>query len=88
MTSDLAWGSIADLTAMLLDGRVSAAEFLDAELGRIGALANSLPAGLDRSGLPIGIRLGAARWRDSRGAAIARAAEPIAGGFVRPPAFA
>jgi len=52
-----------------------------------GQPAISLPAGLDVGGLPIGIQLAARRWHDAELLAVARAIEPVAGGFLRPPAF-
>ncbi|HEX5589973.1 MAG TPA: amidase [Candidatus Limnocylindrales bacterium] len=52
-----------------------------------GQPAISLPAGLDGRGLPIGIQLVARRWHDAELLAVARAVEPVAGGFRPPPAF-
>jgi len=52
-----------------------------------GQPAISLPAGLDARGLPIGIQLVARRWRDAELLAVARAVEPVTGGFRRPPVF-
>jgi amidase len=52
-----------------------------------GAPAIGLPAGLDVAGLPIGIQLVGRRWRDGELLATARAVEPVAGGFQRPPAL-
>jgi amidase len=52
-----------------------------------GAPAISLPAGVDGGGLPIGVQLVARRWRDAELLAVARAVEPVAGGFRRPPEF-
>jgi len=44
MSSDLAWGSIADLTAMLSEGHVSSAELLEAQLERIEHINPALNA--------------------------------------------
>lgn len=51
----------------------------------LGAPAISLPAGMDDDGLPVGVQLASARWSDEHLLAIARAVEPIAGGFRAPP---
>jgi amidase len=53
-----------------------------------GGPALSLPAGMDRDGLPIGVQLIAGRWRDEWLLAVAKRIEPLVGGFARPPRLA
>lgn len=52
-----------------------------------GHPALSLPCGLDRYGLPIGLQLVGKRWSESRLLGIAKAIEPLTGGFSRPPGY-
>lgn len=52
-----------------------------------GHPALSLPCGQDRDGLPIGLQLVGARWSEARLLGIARAIEPVTGGFRRPPGY-
>ncbi|MES0067367.1 amidase [Mesorhizobium sp. M0074] len=52
-----------------------------------GHPALSLPCGQDSNGLPIGLQLVGKRWSESRLLGIARAIEPLAGGFRRPPGY-
>ncbi|MER8382553.1 amidase [Mesorhizobium sp. M1399] len=52
-----------------------------------GHPALSLPRGQDSNGLPIGLQLVGKRWSESRLLGIARAIEPLAGGFRRPPGY-
>ena len=52
-----------------------------------GHPALSLPCGQDRDGLPIGLQLVGARWSEARLLGIARAIEPLTGGFRRPPGY-
>ncbi|RJT42698.1 amidase [Mesorhizobium waimense] len=49
--------------------------------------ALSLPCGQDRDGLPIGLQLVGKRWSESRLLGIAKAIEPLTGGFRRPPNY-
>jgi amidase len=52
-----------------------------------GNPAISLPCGLDRNGLPIGVQLVGKRWSESRLLAIAQIISAIGGEFRRPPGF-
>ncbi|MER8524400.1 amidase family protein [Mesorhizobium sp. M0644] len=52
-----------------------------------GHPALSLPCGQDSNGLPIGLQLVGKRWSESRLLGIARAIDPLAGGFRRPPGY-
>jgi amidase len=52
-----------------------------------GHPALSMPCGLDGAGLPIGLQLVGKRWSESRLLGIARAIEPLTGGFRRPPGY-
>ncbi|MET2829027.1 amidase [Mesorhizobium shangrilense] len=52
-----------------------------------GHPALALPCGLDSDGLPIGLQLVGKRWSESWLLCIARAIEPLAGGFRRPPGY-
>ncbi|RUX96428.1 MULTISPECIES: amidase [unclassified Mesorhizobium] len=52
-----------------------------------GHPALSIPCGLDSAGLPIGLQLVGRRWSEERLLGIARAIEPLAGGFRRPPSY-
>lgn len=52
-----------------------------------GHPALSLPCGQDRDGLPIGLQLVGKRWSESRLLGIAKAIEPLTGGFRRPPNY-
>ncbi|MBB6413425.1 amidase [Mesorhizobium sangaii] len=52
-----------------------------------GHPALSLPCGQDSDGLPIGLQLVGKRWSESRLLGIARAIEPLTGGFRRPPGY-
>lgn len=52
-----------------------------------GHPALSMPCGQDRDDLPIGLQLVGKRWSESRLLGIARAIEPLAGGFRRPPGY-
>lgn len=52
-----------------------------------GHPALTLPCGQDRDGLPIGLQLVGKRWSESRLLGIARAIEPLTGGFRRPPGY-
>ncbi|WP_095082696.1 amidase [Mesorhizobium sophorae] len=52
-----------------------------------GHPALSLPCGQDRDGLPIGLQLVGKRWSESRLLGVAKAIEPLAGGFRRPPGY-
>jgi len=40
-----------------------------------------LPAGLSADGLPVGVQLAGARWRDEELLAAARAVDAVVGGF-------
>ncbi|MBZ9673279.1 amidase [Mesorhizobium sp. ES1-3] len=77
-------------TAIKVDGKDRSYWMLPA----YGALFNysghpalSMPCGQDSDGLPIGLQLVGKRWSESRLLAIARAMEPLAGGFRRPPGY-
>uniref|UniRef100_UPI0010A97868 amidase n=2 Tax=Mesorhizobium TaxID=68287 RepID=UPI0010A97868 len=52
-----------------------------------GHPALSMPCGLDSAGLPVGLQLVGRRWSEARLLGIARAIEPLTGGFRRPPAY-
>ncbi|ESY74439.1 amidase [Mesorhizobium sp. M0051] len=52
-----------------------------------GHPALSMPCGLGSAGLPVGLQLVGKRWSESRLLGIARAIEPLAGGFRRPPGY-
>ncbi|PWJ90888.1 amidase [Mesorhizobium loti] len=52
-----------------------------------GHPALSIPCGLDSAGLPIGLQLVGRRWSEERLLGIAKAIEPLAGGFRRPPSY-
>ncbi|MER9600608.1 amidase [Mesorhizobium sp. M0239] len=52
-----------------------------------GHPALSMPCGQDSTGLPIGLQLVGKRWSESRLLGIAKAIEPLTGGFRRPPAY-
>ncbi|MER9890859.1 amidase [Mesorhizobium sp. M0119] len=52
-----------------------------------GHPALSLPFGQDGNGLPIGLQLVGKRWSESRLLGIAKAIEPLTGGFRRPPGY-
>lgn len=52
-----------------------------------GHPALSLPCGQDSDGLPIGLQLVGKRWSESRLLGIAKAIEPLTGGFRRPPGY-
>ncbi|MER9240353.1 amidase [Mesorhizobium sp. M0633] len=52
-----------------------------------GHPALSLPCGQDSNGLPIGLQIVGKRWSESRLLGIARAIDPLAGGFRRPPGY-
>ncbi|CAN7293700.1 amidase [Mesorhizobium sp. LjNodule214] len=52
-----------------------------------GHPALSLPGGQDSNGLPIGLQLVGRRWSEARLLGIARAIEPLTGGFRRPPGY-
>ncbi|UCI19556.1 amidase [Mesorhizobium sp. B2-1-8] len=52
-----------------------------------GHPALSMPCGQDSAGLPIGLQLVGKRWSEARLLAIAKAMEPLAGGFRRPPGY-
>ncbi|RUX81341.1 amidase, partial [Mesorhizobium sp. M7A.F.Ca.CA.004.08.1.1] len=47
----------------------------------------SIPCGQGSEGLPIGLQLVGKRWSESQLLGIARAIEPLTGGFRRPPAY-
>jgi amidase len=47
----------------------------------------TIPAGLDRDGLPIGVQLVGKRWDDWRLLGIARAIDGMVGGYRTPPAL-
>lgn len=50
-----------------------------------GSPAITLPVGLDRRGLPIGIQLAGRRRQDATLLAVTRAVEAVSGAFPRPP---
>lgn len=52
-----------------------------------GHPALSLPCGQDSDGLPIGLQLVGKRWSESRLLGVAKAIEPLTGGFRRPPGY-
>jgi amidase len=52
-----------------------------------GHPALTIPCGQDRDGLPIGLQLVGARWSEARLLGIAKAMEPLTGGFRRPPGY-
>ncbi|UVK43395.1 amidase [Mesorhizobium sp. AR07] len=52
-----------------------------------GHPALSLPCGRDSEGLPIGLQLVGKRWSEARLLGIAKAIEPMTGGFRRPPGY-
>jgi amidase len=52
-----------------------------------GHPALTMPCGQDRDGLPIGLQLVGKRWSESRLLGIAKAIEPLTGGFRRPPGY-
>ncbi|MER8441792.1 amidase [Mesorhizobium sp. M1066] len=52
-----------------------------------GHPALSIPCGQDSAGLPIGLQLVGQRWSESQLLGMARAIEPLTGGFRRPPAY-
>ncbi|MGX9142279.1 amidase [Mesorhizobium sp. 128a] len=52
-----------------------------------GHPALTIPCGPDRDGLPIGLQLVGKRWSEARLLGIAKAIEPFAGGFTRPPSY-
>ncbi|CAN7157783.1 amidase [Mesorhizobium sp. LjRoot246] len=52
-----------------------------------GHPALSMPCGLDSASLPIGLQLVGRRWSESRLLGIAKAIEPLTGGFRRPPGY-
>jgi amidase len=52
-----------------------------------GQPALSMPCGEDRDGLPIGLQLIGKRWSEARLLAMAKAIEPLTGGFRRPPGY-
>ncbi|RUW62683.1 amidase [Mesorhizobium sp. M7A.F.Ca.US.008.03.1.1] len=52
-----------------------------------GHPALSIPCGQDSAGLPIGLQLVGKRWLESQLLGIAKAIEPLTGGFRRPPAY-
>ncbi|MES0195591.1 amidase [Mesorhizobium sp. M0011] len=52
-----------------------------------GHPALSMPCGLDRAGLPIGLQLVGKRWSEEQLLGIARTIEPLTGGFRRPPGY-
>ncbi|PZV37452.1 amidase [Mesorhizobium kowhaii] len=52
-----------------------------------GHPALSMPCGQDGGGLPIGLQLVGKRWSESRLLGVARAIEPLTGGFRRPPGY-
>lgn len=52
-----------------------------------GHPALTIPFGQDRDGLPIGLQLVGARWSEARLLGIAKAMEPLNGGFKRPPGY-
>jgi amidase len=52
-----------------------------------GHPALTMPCGLDRDGLPIGLQLVGKRWSEARLLGIAKAMEPLTGGFRRPPGY-
>ncbi|KQU89287.1 amidase [Mesorhizobium sp. Root102] len=52
-----------------------------------GHPALSMPCGLDSAGLPVGLQLVGKRWSEAQLLGIARAIEPLTGGFRRPPAY-
>ncbi|WP_421914732.1 amidase [Mesorhizobium sp.] len=77
-------------TSIVVDGRQQSYWMLPAH-GAIfnysGHPALSIPCGLDSDGLPIGLQLVGKRWSESRLLGIARAIEPLTGGFRRPPGY-
>ena len=52
-----------------------------------GHPALSLPCGHDSDGLPIGLQLVGKRWSEERLLGIAKAIDPLTGGFRRPPGY-
>ncbi|RWC31939.1 amidase [Mesorhizobium sp.] len=52
-----------------------------------GHPALSMPCGLDSAGLPIGLQLVGRRWSEEQLLGIAKAIEPLTGGFRRPPGY-
>lgn len=52
-----------------------------------GHPALTIPCGHDRDGLPIGLQLVGRRWSEARLLGIAKAIEPLIGGFRRPPGY-
>ena len=52
-----------------------------------GHPALSIPCGQDSAGLPIGLQLVGKRWSESQLLGIAKAIEPLAGGFHRPSGY-
>lgn len=52
-----------------------------------GHPALSMPCGQDSDGLPIGLQLVGKRWSESRLLGMAKAIEPLTGGFRRPPGY-
>jgi amidase len=52
-----------------------------------GHPALSMPCGLDSAGLPVGLQLVGKRWSEAQLLGIARAIEPLTGGFRHPPAY-
>jgi amidase len=52
-----------------------------------GHPALSVPCGMDSAGLPIGLQLVGKRWSEEQLLGVARAIEPLTGGFRRPPGY-
>ncbi|MER9949672.1 amidase [Mesorhizobium sp. M0047] len=52
-----------------------------------GHPALSIPCGQDSAGLPVGLQLVGRRWSEEQLLGIAKAIEPLAGGFRRPPGY-
>ncbi|HXD39025.1 MAG TPA: amidase [Ramlibacter sp.] len=72
----------------MLDGESVDSRFADHYLfpfNLLGTPAVVLPAGLAADGLPVGVQLVGARWRDEELLATARAVDGVVGGFRAPP---
>ena len=77
-------------TSIMIDGKQQSYWMLPA-YGAVfnysGHPALSMPCGQDGNGLPIGLQLVGKRWSESRLLGIAKAIEPLTGGFRRPPGY-
>lgn len=83
-----AFAHSAPRSPILVDGDSVDSRFADHYLfpfNLLGSPAVVLPAGLDGDGLPIGVQLVGARWRDEELLATARAVDSLVGGFRAPP---